>query len=124
MGDGLGRDGAMLYLGGGGRGRVTLLPLGGGAGGGRLRLAALAHQPQLCQVVQGLDPTDRSPAPSQPTIPLFGDGLLGSSALLDCVRDVEDGDEEDSFKENRPTMFTFDSVPLKSYPLMARDIDV
>ena len=57
----------MLSLGGGGRGRVTLLPLGGGGGrdgamlslggggGGRVRLAALAHQTQLSEGVQGAD---------------------------------------------------------------------
>ena len=107
MGDGLGRDGAMLSLGGG--------------GGGRLRLAALAHQTQLSE---GPGPTPQNSPASQPTLPLFGEGLLGSSALLACVRDVEDVDEEDSFKENRPPMFTFDPVPVTSYPLEAREIDV
>ncbi len=43
VGDGLGRDGAMLSVGGG--------------GGARLRLAVLAHQARMDEGARGLDPT-------------------------------------------------------------------
>ena len=70
VGDGLGRDGAMLSLG------------GGGGGGARLRLAALAHQGRMDAGVRCLAPTARSPAPSQPTIPRVGEGLFHADGSM------------------------------------------
>ena len=94
----------MLSLGGGG---------GGVAGGARVRLAALAHQARMDDGVRRLD-----------LAPQAGEGLLASSALLACVRDVDDVDEDDSFKENRPPRFTYVPAPLTNNPEIPREIDV
>ena len=63
VGDGLGRDGAMLSLGGGG-------------GGARLRLAVLAHQARMDEGARRIDPNPRTPPTSQATILQVGNGLL------------------------------------------------
>ena len=64
MAEGLGRDGAMLSLG------------GGGGGGARLRLAVLAHQARMDEGARGHDPTPRTPTASQASILQVGDGLI------------------------------------------------
>ena len=89
-----------------------MLSLGGG-GCARFRLAALAHQARLDEAARALD-----------LAPQVGEGLLSSSALLACVRAVDDADEDDSFKENRPPRFTYVPASLTNFPEIQREIDV
>ncbi len=90
MGDGLGRDGAMLSLGG---------------GGGRVRLASLAHQARMDEGARVLEPTHHDgeclPEKNGAVLPEAMGELLDELPLEPLERHEVLGQENNTALENR-----------------------